>query len=163
MLSVIYAECHTQARYAECHYAEFRYAECRGASLINQQSLKPEKKLEQIRIPYYFRNFHRTKHLTYDRNKISYRVTSLPLLITALCYRSSLPLLITALPNNALGLFLGELGCSFFGYIPDAYSNNLPLLPSGAADVIKPFFSSSMTPRMNKLVCLSLTRLFSLF
>jgi len=26
--------------------------------------------------------------------------------------------------------FLGELGCSFFGYIPDAFSNNLPLLPS---------------------------------
>jgi hypothetical protein len=40
MLSVNYAECRKQARYAECHYAECRkqacyaechYAECRGA------------------------------------------------------------------------------------------------------------------------------------
>ncbi len=44
MLSVINAECHTQAlyaecyyyaecRYAECRYAECRYADCRGAIL----------------------------------------------------------------------------------------------------------------------------------
>ncbi len=31
MLSVIYAECHMQALYAEWHYAECRYAECRYA------------------------------------------------------------------------------------------------------------------------------------
>ncbi len=36
MLSVIYAECHIQALYAECHYAvcryaEYRYTECSGA------------------------------------------------------------------------------------------------------------------------------------
>ncbi len=31
MLCVIYAECHIQAIYAECHYAERRYAECRDA------------------------------------------------------------------------------------------------------------------------------------
>jgi hypothetical protein len=31
MLSVIYAECHMQALYAECRYAEYLYAECRGA------------------------------------------------------------------------------------------------------------------------------------
>jgi hypothetical protein len=39
MLSVIYAQCHMQARYAECHNAECRYAEChyakcRGALFI---------------------------------------------------------------------------------------------------------------------------------
>ncbi len=37
MLSVIYAECHIQALYAECHYgerqnAECRYAECRSTA-----------------------------------------------------------------------------------------------------------------------------------
>ncbi len=36
MLSVVYADCHTKAHYAEysyaeCRYAECRYAECRGA------------------------------------------------------------------------------------------------------------------------------------
>ncbi len=31
MLSVIYAEHHKQALYAECRYAECRYAECRYA------------------------------------------------------------------------------------------------------------------------------------
>jgi hypothetical protein len=31
MLSVVYAESHTKAPYAERHYAECRYAECRGA------------------------------------------------------------------------------------------------------------------------------------
>jgi hypothetical protein len=31
MLRVIYAECHIQAPYAECHYAECRYAECHYA------------------------------------------------------------------------------------------------------------------------------------
>ncbi len=31
MLSVIYAECHIQALYAERRYAECRYAECLGA------------------------------------------------------------------------------------------------------------------------------------
>ena len=31
MLSVIYAERHKQAIYAECRYAECRYAECRSA------------------------------------------------------------------------------------------------------------------------------------
>ncbi len=31
MLSVIYAECHIQALYAECRYAQCRYAECRYA------------------------------------------------------------------------------------------------------------------------------------
>jgi hypothetical protein len=30
MLSVVYAECHILARYAECHYAECHYAACRG-------------------------------------------------------------------------------------------------------------------------------------
>jgi hypothetical protein len=29
MLSVNYAECHTQALYAECYYAEYHYVECR--------------------------------------------------------------------------------------------------------------------------------------
>jgi hypothetical protein len=29
MLSVTYAECHTQALYAECCYAECHYSECR--------------------------------------------------------------------------------------------------------------------------------------
>jgi hypothetical protein len=38
MLGVIYAECHIQALYAECHYSECRYpeihyAECHGAYL----------------------------------------------------------------------------------------------------------------------------------
>ncbi len=33
MLSVIYAECHIYARYAECHYAECRYVECHYAHL----------------------------------------------------------------------------------------------------------------------------------
>jgi hypothetical protein len=28
MLSVVYAECHKLALYAECHYAEFHYAKC---------------------------------------------------------------------------------------------------------------------------------------
>jgi hypothetical protein len=32
MFTVIYAECHIQALYAECHYADRRYAECRGAN-----------------------------------------------------------------------------------------------------------------------------------
>jgi hypothetical protein len=32
MLNAIYAECHIQAFYAECHYAECRYAECHGAT-----------------------------------------------------------------------------------------------------------------------------------
>ncbi len=31
MPSVIYAQCHIKALYAECHYAECRYAECRYA------------------------------------------------------------------------------------------------------------------------------------
>ncbi len=31
MMSVIYAECHIQAVYAECGYSECRYAECHGA------------------------------------------------------------------------------------------------------------------------------------
>jgi len=31
MLSVINAECHIKALYAECHYAECRYAEFRSA------------------------------------------------------------------------------------------------------------------------------------
>jgi hypothetical protein len=34
MLSVIYAECHTQGLYAECHYTECRYAKSRGAVLF---------------------------------------------------------------------------------------------------------------------------------
>jgi hypothetical protein len=33
MQSVIYADCHIKAAYAECHYAECRYAECSGAPL----------------------------------------------------------------------------------------------------------------------------------
>jgi hypothetical protein len=37
MLSVLYAECHryahyAESRYAKCRYAEYRYAECHGAS-----------------------------------------------------------------------------------------------------------------------------------
>ncbi len=32
MLSVIFAESHIQALYAECHYAQCHYAECRGSS-----------------------------------------------------------------------------------------------------------------------------------
>ncbi len=40
MLSVIYAECHIKApyaecRYTECHYAECRCAECHGAKNIS--------------------------------------------------------------------------------------------------------------------------------
>jgi hypothetical protein len=31
ILSVIYAECHKYAHYAQCHYAECRYAECHYA------------------------------------------------------------------------------------------------------------------------------------
>jgi hypothetical protein len=31
MLSVVYADCHIWAQYAECHYAEWSYAECRDA------------------------------------------------------------------------------------------------------------------------------------
>jgi hypothetical protein len=31
MLTVTYAECHTKAPYAECHFAECRYTECRYA------------------------------------------------------------------------------------------------------------------------------------
>ncbi len=31
MLSVVYAECHIQALYAECYYAECSYAVCHGA------------------------------------------------------------------------------------------------------------------------------------
>jgi hypothetical protein len=30
-LSVVYAKCHKQAIYAECHYVEYCYAECPGA------------------------------------------------------------------------------------------------------------------------------------
>jgi hypothetical protein len=37
MLSVIYAECHIQAIYAECHYAECRYAECRGTVYLSKR------------------------------------------------------------------------------------------------------------------------------
>jgi hypothetical protein len=37
MLSAIYAECHKQARYAECRYVECRYAECRGAVISGSQ------------------------------------------------------------------------------------------------------------------------------
>jgi hypothetical protein len=33
MLSVIYADFHTQVIYAECDYADCRYADCRGALL----------------------------------------------------------------------------------------------------------------------------------
>ncbi len=32
MLSVIYAQWHKQAHYADWHYVECRYAECRGAA-----------------------------------------------------------------------------------------------------------------------------------
>jgi hypothetical protein len=32
MLTLIYAECHIEALYAECRYAECRYGECRGAN-----------------------------------------------------------------------------------------------------------------------------------
>ncbi len=32
MLSVVYADCHIKAPYAECLYAECRYADCRGAA-----------------------------------------------------------------------------------------------------------------------------------
>jgi hypothetical protein len=31
MLSVVYAKCYKQTRYAECRYAECRYAECHYA------------------------------------------------------------------------------------------------------------------------------------
>jgi hypothetical protein len=31
MLSATYAECHRQALYTECHYAECRYAESSGS------------------------------------------------------------------------------------------------------------------------------------
>jgi hypothetical protein len=31
MLTIVYAECHKLALYAECHYAECRYAECHYA------------------------------------------------------------------------------------------------------------------------------------
>jgi hypothetical protein len=31
MLSIVYADCHKYAVYAEHHYAECRYAECHGA------------------------------------------------------------------------------------------------------------------------------------
>ncbi len=34
MLSVIYAECHKEANYAESHYVECCFAECRGAQKI---------------------------------------------------------------------------------------------------------------------------------
>ncbi len=34
MYNVTYAECHTQALYAECRYAECQYAECCGAALV---------------------------------------------------------------------------------------------------------------------------------
>ncbi len=36
LLSVIYAECHTQATLDECHYAECCYAECRCAFHLAQ-------------------------------------------------------------------------------------------------------------------------------
>ncbi len=46
-MSVIYAECHTVAHYAECHYAECLYAGCRGAiytaymsSIVSYEMLK---------------------------------------------------------------------------------------------------------------------------
>ncbi len=35
MLSVIYAECHMDASFAECRYAECCYAQCRGTSLLS--------------------------------------------------------------------------------------------------------------------------------
>ncbi len=34
MPSVVYAECHKFALYAECHYAECRYAECPAALIL---------------------------------------------------------------------------------------------------------------------------------
>ncbi len=34
VLSVIYAECHKEPRYAESRYAKCRYAECCGSFLI---------------------------------------------------------------------------------------------------------------------------------
>ncbi len=33
MLTITYAECHTKAPFAECHYAQRCYTECRGANL----------------------------------------------------------------------------------------------------------------------------------
>jgi hypothetical protein len=51
MLSVIYAECHSQALYAECRYAECRYAECRYAECryaeCRSARERPLKKLGQ--------------------------------------------------------------------------------------------------------------------
>jgi hypothetical protein len=37
MLSVFYAECHSQVLYAKCSYAECRYAECRYAECRNAE------------------------------------------------------------------------------------------------------------------------------
>jgi hypothetical protein len=35
MLSVIYAECHMEASFTVCRYAECCYAKCRGTSLLS--------------------------------------------------------------------------------------------------------------------------------
>ncbi len=34
MLTIVYAECHELALYAECQYAERCYAECRGTGRV---------------------------------------------------------------------------------------------------------------------------------
>ncbi len=34
MLSVVYAECHIRAIFADCQYAECRYAQCRYAKCL---------------------------------------------------------------------------------------------------------------------------------
>ncbi len=42
MLSVIYAECHIKAPYAECCYAECRYAKCRYVECLGAQKWRVE-------------------------------------------------------------------------------------------------------------------------
>jgi hypothetical protein len=34
MLTIVYAECHKLAIYAECHYADCRYSKCRGTQIF---------------------------------------------------------------------------------------------------------------------------------
>jgi hypothetical protein len=43
MLGVIYAWCHKEAIYAECHYVECHYAECRYAECLMLNVIAPFK------------------------------------------------------------------------------------------------------------------------
>ncbi len=49
MHSVMYAECHKLALYAQCHYAECLSAECRGARKTSYQKLTTGIRIDVLR------------------------------------------------------------------------------------------------------------------